>query len=212
MKLNFLKKMRGASGWVRDERGSGAVETVLIMPVLIFVYGACFVWFDAYRANTLAMKSTYTVSDILSRLQEVDEPYIDGLGNLLDYLNRGDDVPTLRVSSISFDDDVDEGENEYRLNWSYATNNVVDLKQLDLDTDISWIPVMGDGETVIVTETSVPYQTLFTGALGMDEWTNVMVTRPRFYGKLEKTDEPNNDPDLQITDDDGDNPVIVDNS
>ncbi len=212
MTLNLFKKLRSRMDWIRDERGSGAVETVLIMPVLIFVYGATFVWFDAYRANTLAMKSTYTISDILSRLQDVDEPYIEGLGNLLDYLNRGEETPTLRVSSISFDEDVDDGENKYRLNWSYGTNEAVDLRQIDLDTDISWIPVMGDGETVIVTETFVPYETLFTGALGMDEWTNVMVTRPRFYGKLEKTDEPNTAPDLQITDDDGDTPVVVDNS
>ncbi|MEM9434790.1 MAG: hypothetical protein AAGA12_12780 [Pseudomonadota bacterium] len=205
----FLTNLRDSfAAWVRDERGSGAVETVIIMPALAFVYGAVFVWFDAYRSNTLAMKATYTVSDILSRLPEVDESYIDGLSSLMTFLADVEEDPVIRVSSITFDDDVTEG-NQYRIDWSYATSvNLRDLLQEDLDLDSSWIPVMGDDETVIVTESFVRYESMFAGALNSDIWNNVMVTRPRFYGKLAKTDEPDGDSDIEIVDDEGDgNPV-----
>ncbi|MFY0692041.1 MAG: pilus assembly protein [Paracoccaceae bacterium] len=201
----FLSRMSArARVTISDERGSGAVEAVIVFPVLFFLYCAVFVWFDAYRDNTLAMKATYTASDIISRESEIDEPYIDGLATLIDFLTEAETPTVLRVSMIEYNLQ-DPAANKYRLRWSYGTGGKEDLTQEMLDLDSSWIPVMGDDETVIVTETSINYASAFNVGIGLQTWENVMVMRPRFTSKIVKTDEPveaNEDEDI---DDEGSN-------
>ncbi|NNK79739.1 MAG: hypothetical protein HKP40_13625 [Litoreibacter sp.] len=189
LKSSLSRANAHAKAKLADERGSGSIEAVIVFPVLFFLYCAVFVWFDAYRDNTLAMKATYTVSDIISRESEIDEPYIDGLATLVDFLTESDSPAVLRVSMIEYNLQ-DPAENKYRLRWSYGTGGKEDLTQQALDFDSSWIPVMGDDETVIVTETSIDYASAFNVGIGLQTWENVMVMRPRFTSKIVKTDEP----------------------
>lgn len=176
----------------RREDGSVTVEAALILPALIFVYGATFVFFDANRSNTLAMKTTYTISDILSREDEVDEPFLDGLTKLMVRLVDSNAAPRLRVSLIRYNDDARAGE-EYSLAWSYsaADSDQPKMTEEELRADLSWVPVMADDETLVVVETQVLYQPIFNvGWSDRVVWTNRMVTRSRFTSMLDKTDEP----------------------
>ncbi|MEP5760578.1 MAG: hypothetical protein ABJ327_14950 [Litoreibacter sp.] len=180
---------------IRDESGS-AVELVLVVPALFTIYAGSFIFFDAARTDTLAMKATYTVSDILSREEEVDEDFLDGLKDMMDFLlPSARATGTTRVSLITYNDDHASG-NDYRLIWSYPSEDATidKLTQDDLDFDSSWIPVMGDDESVVVTESYVNYTPFFDIGWGTSQMlTNIMITRPRFAPTLTKIDEPPGD-------------------
>lgn len=178
-----LSKMRGESG--------SALEAVIILPALISIYAGSFVFFDATRTDTLAMKATYTVSDILSREEEVDEPFLNGLAELMTFLVPTDEAPKMRVSLITYNE---QGSSDgYKLGWSYASqgSNLGKLTQADLTADTNWIPVMGDDESVVVTESYISYEPIFDlGWATPSVFKHIMVTRPRFAPTLTKTDEP----------------------
>jgi hypothetical protein len=193
--MSILTSLKSAARFayetMRSEKGS-ALEAVIILPALATIYAGSFVFFDAARTNTLAMKATYTVSDILSREDEVDEPFLDGLNTMMTFLVPSNATPKTRVTLITYNDDAPQA-NKYRVGWSYASqgSNLGKLTQADLDTDSAWIPIMGDDETVVVTESYVLYQPLFNvGWEGPTVFKNIMVTRPRFASTLTKIDEP----------------------
>jgi hypothetical protein len=193
--MSIFSKLNSAAHYaydvMRSEKGS-ALEAVIILPALIAIYAGSFVFFDAARTNTLALKATYTVSDILSREDEVDEPFLNGLTSMMTYLVPSNAAPKTRVTLITYNDDAPEA-NKYRVGWSYPStgSNLGKLTQADLDADTAWIPIMGDDETVVVTESYVLYQPLFNvGWSGPSVFKNIMVTRPRFASTLTKIDEP----------------------
>ena len=188
---------------LRREDGTVAIEALIVLPALFALYVAVLVWFDAYRNNTLAMKATYTVSDILSRQNSVDEAYMDGLNDLMTYLVPSLIEPRIRITSIIYDED-DPADGKYRLDWSYGTGGLDPLTQEDLDSDTAWMPIMGDDESVIVTETQVLYNTAFNVGWGPQVWDNRMVTRPRFAPRLGLEGRPP-PPDIEgDIDDEGD--------
>lgn len=199
--------LKEALDYLRNERGSVAVEAVMIMPILAAMYVASFTWFDAFRNKTSAMKATYAISDIISRQETIDEPYLEGLQITLDMLVRSFAEPKMRVSLIHYDEDSPE-DNKYRLIWSWSTHDKPKLTQANLDSDSSWIPVMGDDEAVVVTESFVFYQPGFRVGISDQVWENVMVTRPRFAPTLTKTDEPVDGSNGNDIDNEGDNTGI----
>ncbi len=191
------------TGCVRREDGSVTIEAIIMLPILAAFYCATFVWFDAYRQKTLVMKASYAVSDVLSRQEEVDEPYLDNMRDVLDYMIPSNAAPKMRISLINniYDDD---GNTAYTVVWSYGPNGMNDLTQEDIDRDSSWIPVMGDDDNVVVTETAVLHQPIFRVGIEDKVYRNTIVTRPRFHPTLVKTDEPDTSIDFEDEDDDGD--------
>ncbi len=188
---------------LRREDGSVMMEAVIIMPLLAGFYCASFVWFDVFRQKTLTMKASYAVSDVLSRQSTVDEPFLDNMHKMLDYMIPSNARPRMRVSLISYNDDY-AGENDYRLRWSYGPYGMPDLTQADLDKDVSWIPSMGDDEVIVVTETFVSYQPIFRVGIPDQIFKNVIVTRPRFHPTLDKDGEFELASNVDDEDDDGD--------
>ena len=206
--MSILTQLKSATSHAYSrmcsESGS-AIEAVIILPALIAIYAGSFVFFDAARTDTLAMKATYTISDILSREEEIDEPFLEGLTSLMTFLVPMEAAPKVRVSLITYNDDAPES-NKYRVEWSYANagSNLGKLTQTDLDNDTAWIPIMGDDETVVVTESYVLYSPVFdVGWAAPSVFKNIMVTRPRFASTLTKTDEPEGPNGTDDIDDEG---------
>lgn len=167
----------------RREDGSVMVEAVIIMPILAAFYCATFVWFDAFRQKNLVMKASYAVSDVLSRQASVDEDFLDNMRDVMDYMIPSNAPPRMRISSIEYVKDHPDGNN-YRLDWSYGPNDMAALTQEDLDADTSWIPLMGDHDYVVVTETAVSYQPIFRVGIPNQVYRNTIITRPRFDPQL----------------------------
>ncbi len=75
---------------VDDDAGSVSVETVIIMPILLWVYVATFVIFDGFRTHNQNVKAAYTIGDMLSReTNAIDNAYLEGLSDVFDFLTFG---------------------------------------------------------------------------------------------------------------------------
>jgi hypothetical protein len=169
-----------------ETQGSVSVEFMLILPLLFWWYAASFVFFDAFSANNRALKTSYMVSDILSRQTEIDNDYLDGLETFLEFMTNVESGIWIRVTSVQFS--TDDG---YEVDWSYSTGSetaLVTSQLTSLDLDDNYLPLMANGESVILSETYVPYQPGYDVGLLARTYSNVIVTRPRFTSQIANTD------------------------
>lgn len=203
------RALRRALAAARRERGALSVETVIIMPVLLWVLGAMYVFWDGYRAASVATKATYTVSDLLSRRTDpIDQVFVNGTRTLFASLASGGrpvpvpgDDTAIRVSVVTnkvvdvdglLDDvlaaaggiiDADAPSTELTLAWSTASGVLDPL--VDVESVRAAIPDVSPGDQVIVVETEVAWEPLFAGVgLPGRRFRHVAVTRPRFVPRL----------------------------
>lgn len=161
-----------------EERGAVAVETVIIIPMLFWVYLSMFAIFDAYRQHSVNSKAAYSIGDIVSReTTPVDAAYINGVREMLAYLTVNDveDV-AVRLTSVFYDEETDE----YKREWSEERGWMSSLSNSDVDNLRNSLPVMPDGEHVMVVETFVKYDPPFNTGLSNREIHNFVFTRPRY--------------------------------
>lgn len=174
-------------GFAADERGVLGVEAVLMLPLLLWAFLAMFVYWDAFRTQNANTKAAYVVGDVISReTNPIDADYVAGMGALFDYLTRERFPTTIRISSIGFD----AVTGDYAVLWS-ATPDAVPL----LTTDIveQWdaiLPIIPAGDTVILVETSLEYDTPFNVGLADQTMTEFVYTRPRFVTAIGHVDFP----------------------
>lgn len=175
----FTSPHRAARDLLRDERGNITMEFVIVMPLFTFIIMGSLVFWDAFRSNSQAAKLSYTVSDIVSRHQDVDDVDMADLFGLQDkMMDPRLDRRTLRISSICFDD------NTYKVLWSDVKNgnDVAGLAPLsDEDIPVGIMPTMAPQDSIILTEVEARWQPFF-GNVGIGEktWRSELVTRPRF--------------------------------
>jgi hypothetical protein len=94
---------KSARRFLRQDRGSIAAETVMVVPALILGYLAFFAYWDIYRMSNVIQKATYTVSDMVSReLAALPTTYIPGMKSLLEYMINDQTNVKLRVTSVVF--------------------------------------------------------------------------------------------------------------
>jgi Flp pilus assembly protein TadG len=174
-----------------DTRGSIPTEGVMAFTFLIWWYIASFQFFDAYRQKNINLKGAYTVADLLSRETgpvtgdptsvEVNQAYIDGLNTMFDYLTYSNKPTWIRVTSVYWDEDADK----YRVDWS-ATSGTGHpaMTTAVLQNYANRIPVLPTGDTVVVVETFMAYEPIFS--LGLDaRWFETFIaTSPRFASCL----------------------------
>lgn len=172
----------------RDTEGSMPTEGVIAFAFLAWWYVASYQFFDAFRQKNVNLKAAYTISDLLSRETgydssvpgsvPIDQAYVDGLNKVFDYLTYSGRPTWIRVTSIKYDGD----EKKYKVHWSATSSNVTFPKHNDTSiNNEAWrLPVMPAGDTVILVETSMAYDPIFTFVLPSAWVNNFIVTRPRF--------------------------------
>lgn len=175
--------------FARDEGGVASMEMMLMLPLYLFCIFGTFTYWDAYDVVNRSQKAAYSVSDLLTRNQDlngVPEPFVTGMFNTMQYM-MGNDLPTrTRVTSIYFDD-----TNGYRVLWSRSsTPTIPRLTTSTLNQIQSHLPVLFDGDALIVVEATVEFEPMFSLAnwamapLDLDRIQHVVVTRPRFMAKI----------------------------
>ena len=171
----------------QDESGSASIELLIVLPLLAWIFFATFVFFDAFRAKSINVKATYTISDILSR--EVNEPITPEFMDSLYALYQGLIVHTrpsmLRVTAIRYL----QTSNTYNVIWSEVrgpTPLPARLTNANLAAiRTTRLPVMYDGEIGIMIETSGRYTPTFTTVgLAAFDIGNFMLLRPRFSPQI----------------------------
>ncbi|WP_438987699.1 TadE/TadG family type IV pilus assembly protein [Marivivens donghaensis] len=159
-----------------DERGSMAIETVLIFPILCWAYLATFVYFDAFRIQSTTNKAAYTISDQVSRETGYITPnYMTSLYNLHEFLTSSNHPTKLRLSVVRYTDD-----NGYDVRWSQGRGGAGALTNAGLADILDKLPVMPNNEVIIVVQNWLSYEPMFSVGLSAFEFENLIVTRPRF--------------------------------
>src|SRR6056297_1966746 len=90
-------------GHRRNDEGSVVIEAVFVLPLLFFAVLGTWVFFQAFRAQSINVKAAYTVSDTLSRRggEYVTSEYMDSIWNLHRFVTESNHDTDLRVSLIA---------------------------------------------------------------------------------------------------------------
>ena len=172
--------------WRRDE-ASVAIEAVVVMPILAWVFIASFVFFDAFRVYNTSIKATYSVADVLSRrTASIAASDIEGLADVFQFLTRNTAGSALRITQIT------RQAGGYRIDWSHGTDGMTYLRASDFPGIIDRIPIMAFGDRMLLVESYLPYRPAFNAGLAEQEYVNFTVTRPRFAGQVPFVDDIGN--------------------
>ena len=171
--FDWLKRFR------KDEEGSIAVETVLIIPALFWTYLAMFSIFDTYREYSVNQKASYVIADMISReTTPIDDAYVDGTRSMLRYITAApsDSDVSIRVSSIKYDEETDT----YSIHWSERRGWVSDLTDGKVAKMADKLPIIADNTYITLVETWVKYDPPFDTGLEERIVENFVFTKPRY--------------------------------
>lgn len=198
-------------GFKRDTSGMMIVEAVIILPALVWTFIAFSVFWDAYRTINQAQKATFALADVISRERaQISSSYARSYARIFAYVAE---VPgnlnaisftsgpmVVRVTSASYTQGATPSDpGTLARMWSMSS----DTARMPLHTDaslasiINKIPVMLDGDSIVIVETRLRWQPKVTGSAvaglvggrtsawlttrDIDTFTTV---RPRFVPKL----------------------------
>ena len=163
---------------IAAEGGSISMEFAVIMPLLIFLSIGGLAFWDAFRSQSQTNKIAYTISDIVSRYEQVDDTDITYLYAVMDKMLSPDlDRRLLRISSICFNGA------EHRVLWSVSAvgSDRVDPGPLaDEEIPLTLLPEMAPQDSVILTELEARWQPKIVFGIGERMWRSALVVRPRF--------------------------------
>lgn len=174
--------------FTRDEEGSIAIEAMIMMPLIFWGYLSMFSIFDAFHSYSINQKAAYSIGDAVSReTQPLDDDYMDGMWDLFNYLAQTDADGALRITSVVYNGT----EDQFEVDWSQKRGSaeVLSTSQLtDAETDVSaWkarLPVVPDGERVMLVETWDSYDAPFATGLEQQVIQNRIYTRPRYAPRV----------------------------
>jgi hypothetical protein len=172
------KKPKSFARFLREESGVMLAETVIILPLLLWAFLGLYVYWDAYRSVTTVQKAAYTISDMITReMASIDDSYITGLDEVMEYLVDEDQDVATRVTSIAWSED----QQQFQVHWSRSDGTVLPpLTTATLQTFVSQIPNMAEGDFAMIVEVRVGFDSAFNAGLTSDYFSEFIVTRPRF--------------------------------
>ena len=189
MKRLMSRSIAPFARFVRETRASATVEAVLILPLLLAWFIGSFVFFDGFKNRNMALKATYTIGDILSRRTEgVTAGYIANLQQLYDRLAYTTGSSALRVTSLTWDG------TDHEVLWSRSSKSTLSTQTNAKVRTAAFkdrVPLMADGETVILVESFTDYNPAFDVGWEHRVFENFVVTSPRFASCLSWDDGTN---------------------
>lgn len=179
--------------FAQDDAGTVTVESVIILPIILFGLQATYAYFESYRHQSLALKANYAIADYLSRVPVYDQTTLNGLDDLFAYMSRSSDDGWVRVTIVECkepaekcNDDTERKlhiQNDDDLANSHATDGKNTFDRQAMRTKLSHhVPKMYNGEYLIVVETYAQFRPTFAGfwtGIYAPEYAHVTVTSPR---------------------------------
>jgi len=165
----------------RKEDGSITLETVIMVPLLVWAYLAMFTIFDNYRQYTTQQKAAYTVSDLVSRqVTPLNGDFLDGMHDLFEDLSRSQQETSVRltIARYNLDDDA------YEVVWSRTRGSSSPLETADISGWVDRLPILPDQEQIIIFETSAEFTPVFDIGLRDQTVENFVFTRPRYASQV----------------------------
>ena len=181
--MNILTKFRSQlRRFARDDNGSYTIETVLILPILIWGMLATYTFVDSYRMQALNLRATYTISDLLTRQWDpVDDEFMDGLTKFHEFLTNDGHDTILRVTVVYWDEPTDK----HRMVWSYTSDESKPrVRAAEFKALKPVIPVLANADTAIIVETWMDYEPPFDVGLSASQFNTRVIASPRFVPQL----------------------------
>jgi Flp pilus assembly protein TadG len=173
--------------FARDERGAILMETVIMLPILIWALMAMAAYWDIYRTINRQQKAAYAVADVIARQRTLTTAYVDAMDNVVNYMLDDGQTVKLRLTSVGWDD----ATSKFIVKWSWSPDSkLTKLTNTTLQPLTAKIPAMTASSTIVLLETQLEYtpniQVAFTDNVGVEEQTltQFIVTRPRFSDKI----------------------------
>ncbi|WP_412507313.1 TadE/TadG family type IV pilus assembly protein [Roseovarius sp. SYSU LYC5161] len=163
-----FNRLKACLARFRDDcSGSFTVEAVPLVPLLFMVMGGGYEYYEVHRYTAVREKATYTVADMISREtsnEGVTATYMDNALQLVNMITNDEGVDQLRVSVVKYDSDDDD----FSISWSEVrgTGSWNALTDTDVQYAHDRLPIMDDGQEVIVVETRSTYDPVFAAGLG----------------------------------------------
>ena len=178
---SFKKPFSFIRDFVTDQKGAIAIETVVMIPIIVWCYLAMFTIFDTFRQYTTQQKAAYTVSDLISRqATPVDADFIDGLHELFNALSRSQAGVAIRVTVAKYD----LLNQEYEVVWSQTRGGMIALQSADIANWNDRLPVMPQDDQVIIVESTSDFRPVFAIGLADQTINNFVFTRPRYADQM----------------------------
>ena len=168
----------------RDETGGTvSVEFIIMAPIVFWAYASMFSWFDAYRQVGVHEKAAFTIADMSSReTNPLDSDYINATRDMVQFLTRSAQRPDIRISVIRY---VGGNTNEFRLDWSQKRGSIGSLRNSDVRNWHNKLPMLVNGERIILVETRIEYTPPFLwGLMEQNDLATFVFTRPRFSPRI----------------------------
>jgi len=182
MKILIKSLTRPFVRFARDTNASVAVEAALILPILAAWFVGSFVFFDAFKSRNTALKATATIAEVISRrTEDVTPAYLDNLHELYETLALTDNSSALRVTMVKYE------ESKHEVVWSHSSSDTASGLESEFTNTSDFaqrIPIMVEGEQVILVETFQDYNPAFNIGLNHNVWENFIVTSPRYASQL----------------------------
>lgn len=161
-----------------DTAGTVTVEAVIVFPLLLWLFGATWVWFDVSRQQAVNQKANFTIADAISRETDpLTQDYIDNAYKLMKHMTKaGNDDLDMRISVVRYTSNNDR----YDVLWSEARGEYSALQTNDANTFRSRLPVMANNDQLILVETWDDYAPVLEAGLSPFEIETFSFTRPRF--------------------------------
>lgn len=166
----------------RQESGTLSAEVVLALPIFIWCIFGMYTYWDAFKSLNSTQKASFTISDLITReMRPVTPQYLNGMHDVLQYM-VSDKLPVkLRVTSVTFSGP----RNRFEVEWSRSPNGEKpQLTTASLQALVSKIPMLADGDSIILVETWAEFTPFFDLYLTEDEFEQFIVTKPRFVPRI----------------------------
>jgi hypothetical protein len=143
--------------FARDDAGGSLVlETIIMLPLLLWALMAMITYWDAFRSINRLEKASFALADTLSRQSEpMPVASVAEWNNVVTYMLSHDQVAQVRVSSYQWVN----SRNRFEVRWSRSSDPLRPaLTTTTLQPLAGMIPLMADTEFGVLTETWVDYQ------------------------------------------------------
>jgi Flp pilus assembly protein TadG len=180
MRKAFVTRLRR---FAQDESAFISIEAIIVMPLLIWVFMALFVYWDAFRAENTSVKASYVLADMISRENAaVNTAYINGMHQVFRYMVNTPEQTWIRVSSVQFR----ASDNSYQVLWSRTTNATRAPAHTTATMALHRprLPLLANSDTMIVLETWRRFSPPFQVGLDKRTFAQFTVMRPRFLSPL----------------------------
>jgi hypothetical protein len=171
--------------FAREERGAIMLETIIMLPILIWALFAMAAYWDVYRTINRQQKAAYAIADIYSRKTQVPDTYFGPLDDVMNYMLDDGQQVRMRLTNVQWSD----ANNRFEVGYSRSPGMTMpEMTTAMLQAVAHKIPAMTEADRVILLETEISYQpninVPLVDAVGVTAQTlkQFIVTKPRFGG------------------------------